>query len=123
MKVTQLNHVALHVEDLERSCAYYHDVLGLIPIERPAFAFPGAWYRLGVDQELHLIARPIHGDPTPRERHWALRVDDLDAFATHLRAGGIDFTGPFPRPDGAMQLFLRDPDGHVIELCELSGRH
>ena len=55
MKVLELNHVAIHVTDVERSVAFYRDVLRLEPIPRPAFTFPGAWFRLGVDQELHLI--------------------------------------------------------------------
>lgn len=117
MKVTQLNHVALHVADLAVSDAFYENVLGLKKIERPAFPFPGSWFRLGDDQELHLIARPIEGELQPRERHWALKVDDLDAFVAHLQQKNIEFTGPKPRPDGVRQVFLRDPDGHVIELC------
>lgn len=55
MKVLQLNHVALHVADVSASVRFYSDVLKLEEIPRPAFRFPGAWFRLGVDQELHLI--------------------------------------------------------------------
>ena len=55
MKTTQLNHVALHVADVDKSCAFYRDVLQLEPMPRPNFDFPGAWFRLGADQELHLI--------------------------------------------------------------------
>jgi catechol 2,3-dioxygenase-like lactoylglutathione lyase family enzyme len=119
VKVTQLNHVAVHVADLEASHRFYEQVLGLSRIPRPAFDFPGTWYRLGHDQELHLIARPVEGDATPRERHFALKVNDLDAFASHLERQGVAYRGPSPRPDGARQVFVRDPDGHVIELCAL----
>jgi catechol 2,3-dioxygenase-like lactoylglutathione lyase family enzyme len=117
MKVTQLNHVALHVADLDRSCQFYESVLGLARMERPAFRFPGAWYRIGADQELHLIARAPEVATVPRERHWALMVDDIAGFARHLHQAAITFSGPKPRPDGAQQIFLNDPDGHVIELC------
>ena len=55
MKFSQLNHVALHVADIERSVEFYRDVLRLEPIPRPAFTFPGAWFQLGTDQELHII--------------------------------------------------------------------
>ena len=129
MRINQLNHVALHVQDVERSVAFYRDVLQLPQIDRPAFNFPGAWFQLGDAtgedrQELHLIGRnqPKHGDDAfsvPRERHFAMKVDDIDAAAAHLREHGIEFTGPNPRPDGAKQIFLRDPDEHVIELCVL----
>jgi len=52
MQTLQLNHVALHVADLERSTKFYTEVLKLEPMPRPDFAFPGAWFRLGADQEL-----------------------------------------------------------------------
>ena len=121
MKVTQLNHIAIHVADLERSRAFYEGILGLHAIARPAFKFPGAWYRLGVDQELHLIARDATGEAPPMDRHYALMVDDIDAFVEHLEANGVEFRPPKPRPDGAIQVFLRDPDNHVIELCTPPG--
>jgi catechol 2,3-dioxygenase-like lactoylglutathione lyase family enzyme len=119
MKVTQLNHVALHVRDVERSSRFYAEVLGLEPMPRPAFDFPGAWFRIGADQELHLIGRPPETDSPPRERHYALLVDSVEAAGRLLAARGIEFRGPQRRPDGALQIFLRDPDGHVIELCSL----
>lgn len=123
MKITQLNHVALHVADVDRSTRFYRD-MGLSEIDRPAFNFPGAWFRIGADQELHLIARSAQdaeGYSIPRERHWAMRVDDIAAAAAHLQSCGIEFESAKPRPDGAKQIFLRDPDGHVVELCELPG--
>ena len=122
MKVTQLNHVAVDVTDLAVSDAFYCDVLGLKKIDRPAFNFPGSWFRLGIDQELHLLARPTSERAPARDRHWAMMVDDINAFAKHLREQQIEFTGPKPRPDGAHQIFLRDPDGHVIELCTRPGK-
>ena len=59
MKVLELNHVAIHVADVERSAAFYREVLRLEPLPRPAFDYPGAWFRLGARQELHLLGRPI----------------------------------------------------------------
>ena len=35
MHIAQLNHVAIHVADVERSVAFYRDVLRLVPIPRP----------------------------------------------------------------------------------------
>jgi catechol 2,3-dioxygenase-like lactoylglutathione lyase family enzyme len=121
MRITQLNHVAVHVRDVDASVAFYRDVLGLTLMPRPAFDFPGAWFRIGVDQELHLIGREPSSDSIPRERHTALMVDDMPAWERHLRQRGIAIRGPKPRPDGALQIFLQDPDGHVIELCTAPG--
>jgi len=117
MKIHELNHVAIHVSDVERSCAFYATALKLERIERPAFTFPGAWFRLGAVQELHLIGdRHDAVFSHRRGNHFALRVDDLSPWTNHLQQLGLDFEPPRPRPDGALQLFLQDPDGHVIEL-------
>ena len=55
MKTLELNHVAIHVEDVERTCDFYANVLQLTPLPRPGFDFPGAWFLLGAVQELHII--------------------------------------------------------------------
>lgn len=116
-RVVELNHVALHVADLAASRRFYGELMGFAPMERPAFDFAGAWFRLGPVQELHLIAgrsEPVVS--ANRGNHFALRVESLPPWEDHLRRAGWDFVPPKPRPDGALQLFLRDPDGHVIEL-------
>lgn len=117
MKILELNHVAIHVAEVARSCAFYRDVLRLAEMPRPAFDFPGAWFRLGVTQELHLIGRPVEKIPlVNRNNHFALRVDDIAAWEEHLAKCGADFQRRKLRPDGAWQVFVRDPDGHFIEL-------
>jgi catechol 2,3-dioxygenase-like lactoylglutathione lyase family enzyme len=114
----QLNHVALHVADLEKSTAFYRDVLRLEPIPRPAFSFPGAWFRLGVDQDLHLIGgRNRDVNSHNRGNHFALMVDDFDAWEKYLVDNKVNFAPRRVRPDGALQLYVIDPDGHYIELC------
>lgn len=117
MKICELNHVAIHVADVVRSCDFYSRVLRLESLPRPAFDFPGAWFRLGTQQELHLIGRtnePV--EPRSRNNHFALKVDDLGSWEAHLKKAGANFRPPKPRPDGAMQIFVADPDGHHIEL-------
>jgi lactoylglutathione lyase len=117
MTVLELNHVAIHVTNVARSADFYRRVLKLEPIPRPAFDFPGAWFRLGMDQELHLIAD--HGapfSPNHRNNHFALRVDNLDEWEAHLEAVGANFARRKRRPDGAWQVFLQDPDGQTVEL-------
>ena len=117
MKILELNHVAIQVADVERSCDFYARVLQLPLMLRPAFDFPGAWFRLGPNQELHLIGeRGELMSGGPRGNHFALQVDDLTAWEQHLQKVRADFQPKKPRPDGAWQIFLRDPDGHYIEL-------
>jgi len=120
MNICELNHVAISVADVARSCDFYQCVLRLELMPRPAFDFPGAWFRLGHAQELHLIGRPgekvLSGS---RGNHFALQVDDIDAWDEHLTQEGAAFQPKKQRPDGAWQIFLSDPDGHFIELFVL----
>ncbi len=113
----ELNHVALHVTDVEKSSKCYRTALKLQTIERPAFDFPGSWFRLGEFQELHLIGgrdSTVHSQP--RGNHFALRVDNLDDWEAHFTKIGQEYLPRRTRPDGAFQLFVTDPDGHHIEL-------
>jgi lactoylglutathione lyase len=120
VRFTQLNHVALHVKDVEQSTAFYRDVLRLEQIPRPAFSFPGAWFRLGADQELHLIGeRDCDVVSHNRSNHFALLVDDFDAWERYLIDKQVKFAPRRTRPDGALQLYVIDPDGHYVELCTL----
>src|SRR5262245_31019970 len=117
MKILELNHVAIHVQNVEKSCEFYSNVLRLERIPRPAFDFPGAWFRLGQDQELHIIGgRTESVRSHNRGNHYALRVEELQPWQDHFKGFGLEIRGPIRRPDGAMQIFIRDVDGHVIEL-------
>ena len=116
MSEPALDHVALHVTDVDRSVAFYGEALGWEQIPRPAFTFPGAWFAIGSAYQLHLIGGKELPDPLPVFGHFAVRCADLDALAERLRSAGLEFRGPNPRPDGWRQVFLRDPDGHLIEF-------
>lgn len=114
-----LNHVSFPVRDLERALVFYRDLLGLEPMPRPSFPFAGAWLRAG-DAQVHLIV-PFEGmelglpPPTlnPLAGHVAFSIDDYDAVLTTLRARGLEVLEA-GRESG--QMWVRDPDGHLIEL-------
>ncbi|HTG43399.1 MAG TPA: VOC family protein [Verrucomicrobiae bacterium] len=117
MRILELNHIALHVRDVEKSCEFYARVLQLQPLPRPAFDFPGAWFRLGAHQELHIIGErkePVLSQN--RGNHFALQAEDLQPWLEHFQNLGLPLRGPVRRPDGATQVFLKDVDGHVVEL-------
>lgn len=117
MIIRELDHVALHVADVDVSRRFYREALLLEEMQRPAFDFPGAWFRLGPRHELHLIgdrSEPVQSGY--RGTHVAVAVDDLDAWEKHLDQVGVNRMQRRTRPDGLLQTFLEDPDGHWIEL-------
>jgi lactoylglutathione lyase len=114
--IRELNHVMIRVSDLAASTHFYGEVLGLRPLPRPEFSFPGAWFALG-NQELHLVADPKPPAGSRGHHHFALWVEDHAAAHRELVAKGWPhLRGPQRRPDGAQQLFVTDPDGYQIEL-------
>lgn len=123
MTILELNHVALYVADLAASIRFYGEVLGLPQKPRPDFDFPGAWFALGPNgQELHLIAgrNEETGPAGSRKNHFALRVQSVKEVEQRLKAFHIpNWLPPRQRPDGAWQLFVPDPDGYFVELCQL----
>lgn len=127
VRVKTLDHVTLVVKDLEASRAFYCDLLGMQQVERPGFQFDGRWFQAG-NTQIHLILEhPTSGpagestadlEKSSRNRHFAFEVDDGDEAARHLQDAGVPIlSGPKHRPDGAVQVFITDPDGHVVELC------
>ena len=114
--IKELNHVAVHVHDIDVSVHFYENILELPRIPRPNFDFPGAWFALG-SQELHLIEDPTLAEADRMHHHYALGVEDTYAIREALeRKGFTRFISHAPRVDGAIQLFLLDPDGYRIEL-------
>ena len=117
-----VDHVALHVADLDASVAFYSGVFGLQEI--PAAAKGRRWLSLGKGVALHLLggrSEPVVDD---RSVHFALTSDNLEPILQRLKDRGIawsDFGGTQAtvstgRSDGVRQIFLRDPDGYWIEV-------
>jgi glyoxylase I family protein len=130
MEITAIHHIALTVTDIERSRKFYREILSIEEIPRPPFNFPGAWFQLGDSQHVHLI---VHDRATFREKpldtrdvHFAVRVPSYRAAVEFLRAKGYredaDPNDPYcmilqPRPTaGFPQIYICDPDRHVIEF-------
>ena len=124
IRVHAIDHVTLVVRDLERSRQFYGDLLGMTPTERPAFKFDGLWFQDGATQ-IHLIDE--HADSGPagvrradglsisRTAHVAFEVDDALAARDRLEESGLTLAdGPKQRPDGPTQIYVLDPDRHLI---------
>lgn len=121
MKVSRLLHAAILVNDLERAKNFYETVLGLMEKQRHDFDFNGVWYNLG-ECELHLM---VVADPLPpaeqrprRDFHVALKIEDHQATKEYLEKLGIPYR---EGRHGLLQLFVRDPDGNLIELQQRNG--
>ena len=126
IRVRVIDHVTVVVKDLERSRRFYVDVLGMEEVPRPGFRFPGLWFQAGPSQ-VHLIgeheesgpagSRAPAGASISRTHHFAFEVADAEAAAAILQERGIPLAaGPKRRPDGPMQIYIQDPDGHLVEL-------
>jgi catechol 2,3-dioxygenase-like lactoylglutathione lyase family enzyme len=122
MKITALLHATFLSANLERSRNFYEVLLGLAPnSSRPDLGFPGVWYDVGENQQIHLMQlpdpetglhRPEHGG---RDRHVALAVGNLDQLVHRLIAERIPYT---LSKSGRRALFCRDPDGNALEFVE-----
>jgi glyoxylase I family protein len=124
-----LHHVALIVTDLERSAAFYREVLDLPSMPRPPFETEGMWLACGPLQ-LHLIVYPAGSFRTENldsdDLHFALRTDDFEGVVARLVQHGFreDASDDDPkrivvRRDsvaGFAQLYVLDPDRNVIEI-------
>ncbi|HJR25321.1 MAG TPA: VOC family protein [Acidimicrobiales bacterium] len=112
MRATGVHHVSINVSDVDEAVRFYTDVLGLtVRQDRPDFGIGGAWLDAG-GQQLHLIESPV---PPGLGQHFALRVDDLDAAISELRARDLEVSDASPVGTGR-QAFVSDPSGNLVEL-------
>lgn len=119
MAVLSIHHVSLIVADTQKAVEFYTKILGLsVCDDRPALDFAGAWLNIG-EQQIHLLEldnpdpvenRPAHGG---RDRHLAMRVDNLDEIEQVLLKNNIAVSRS---KSGRAALFCRDPDGNGVEL-------
>jgi lactoylglutathione lyase len=117
MEIAAINHVTLIVDDLEKARRFYTDVVGLEELPVFPFDYPTQFYRINEAQQLHLTEWK---DETSFRGHVCLTVKDFDACYRVSRELGIVDEEPWGKvrrlPDGAMQMFIRDPAGNLLEL-------
>jgi lactoylglutathione lyase len=121
----RVDYVILYVADLDRSIAFYRDLIG-VPFKfrdktYAEFAVEGT--KLGLFDRAslpELLGRPASAGGPGGEV--CFLVDDVDAEAARLRAAGAEvLTGPVDRAWGHRTLHLLDPDGFVVELAQELG--
>lgn len=117
----RVDYVIHYVESLQRSVAFYRDVIGLqVRIEGDGyveFAMDNTKFALFDQSQLPtLIGRD--GGSAPCGEIGFL-VDDVDSEAERLRALGAEIlTGPVDRPWHERTLHVADPDGNIIEFAQ-----
>jgi catechol 2,3-dioxygenase-like lactoylglutathione lyase family enzyme len=129
MRLLGLHHVTAICADLERTTAFYRDLLGL------------ALVREGVNDDdpdaRHFWFGDAHGTPgtlvsfmeypamepgkvgAGSTHHFAFAVGTAEeqvAWRDYLRGRGVPCTDVFDR-GGIRSIYLRDPDGHIVEIA------
>ena len=147
MEVEWMNHTGFVVSDMERSRAFYRDLLGLTE-ERDQIlegefiselvGYPDARLHivyLGPGDMRHSVELIQYLNPPgdavslPQRHqvgatHLGVIVDDLDAFYQQLSAKGVSFVSPLAIRPGAVYpmarkgCYMQDPDGNWLELLE-----
>lgn len=132
------HHVGLTVTDLEETLAFYRDVLDLSVADR--FSVGGEAFADAVGIEAasadfaHLEAdgvrielveydpeargSPAAGLNQPGASHVGLSVDDIETFYENLPDDVPTISEPRTSETGTTILFLRDPEGNLIEILE-----
>lgn len=121
-------HTMLRVGDLERSIAFYTEVLGMSLLRRkdyPEGRFTLAFVGYGAEEE-QTVLELTHNWDTPAYDlgtgygHIALETDDIVATCEAVRAkGGKVIREPGPMKHGTTVIaFVEDPDGYKIEFIQ-----
>lgn len=145
-EISGINHTGLHVRDLERSIAFYRDLIGLeLLAQRESRAdyvadivgYPGAvikmaWLRhpsggpiLELLQYVEPAGTPVDtATPNPGTAHVCFNVTDIHAAVERLRAAGVRFKSPAPVAvthginKSAYAIYFTDPDGITLEMIQ-----
>lgn len=114
-RAVRVHHLLLMVSDIERSSAFYTDLLGFdvrpdakpLPDGRPFIAF-----RQGLG-----ITEGGPGDGRQMD-HLAFEVKNVVALNARLKAAGIEYARELGDGPYGKAIYVKDPDGNTLELFE-----
>jgi catechol 2,3-dioxygenase-like lactoylglutathione lyase family enzyme len=110
-------------DDVERSTAFYRDVLGgeVVRTGEPSIVqLANSWIIINVgggptvDKPEVILETPP--DPTRSSSFLNIRVADIAQVYEDWRAKGADFITPPQDLGSEIRCYMRDPDGHLIEV-------
>jgi catechol 2,3-dioxygenase-like lactoylglutathione lyase family enzyme len=115
-------------EDVERSRRFYTEVLGgeTVRAGEPSFvALANSWIIINVGggptDDKPTVTLETPRDPDRTSSFLNIRVADTQAVYEEWTARGAEFLTP-PQDRGAeIRCYLRDPDGHLIEVGQATG--
>jgi catechol 2,3-dioxygenase-like lactoylglutathione lyase family enzyme len=125
MELRAPDYVVLIVEDLDRSLAFYVERLGL-PLNHRSGPYAqlatgrtrlALYERVAMSETLGVDLRAP--DPDAPGFEIGFKVSDVDAAYDAFTKGGVaGVVAPTTRPWGQRTAYLRDPDGHLVELAQ-----
>ncbi|MGQ3488020.1 VOC family protein [Roseovarius pacificus] len=128
--VLSLDHLVLTVADIEKTVAFYRDVLGMTPQKFTPADGTTRWALTFGPQKINLHQSgaefdPKAAHPKPGSADLCFLSEiSLDDWAAHLRKHGVSIIeGPVPRTGATgplLSLYLRDPDGNLLEISNKS---
>jgi catechol 2,3-dioxygenase-like lactoylglutathione lyase family enzyme len=130
MRITGIHHLTLLVADVERSLAFYRNVLGLRLVKQTVnHDDRNARHLIFGDENGGLMVTCLEYPDLDEgtvgrgsTHHFALAVDseeELDAWRGYLSSKGVATTEMLDRGD-FKSIYLRDPDGHIVEIATAS---
>ncbi len=118
-----VDHIALYVFDLQKSTAFYKDVMQFKLVSEPFKDNKHSWFEIGPHSKLHVIQGAASVEQHDINSHFAYHVKVLKEFTDHLDKNNIayrnwagDSKEPTVRPDGVKQVYFKDPDNYWIEV-------
>jgi catechol 2,3-dioxygenase-like lactoylglutathione lyase family enzyme len=116
----------LYASDVTAAVVFYAQAIGLRPIDPPddlsaAFRLDDGGLLLIFDPSRSSAAGrfvPSHGATGPGHVAFRIVEGELDRYADHLRAAGIEIEREITWPLGGRSLYVRDPAGNSVELVE-----
>jgi catechol 2,3-dioxygenase-like lactoylglutathione lyase family enzyme len=119
--IKQVAHTCIFAHDLDRTEAFYRDVLG-IPT---AFTFMRGEERIGYYLDFGArtfveVFRKADSSfaETNQINHICLETEDLDGLLAHVRAQGVEITDKKLGVDGTWQAWTSDPNGVKLEIFQ-----